>query len=76
MAYNTFSRYALDRLLSLDEAAKVLGVSKSPMRRWEEEGHLKPERTPGGHRRDRSEDLVQMVHHPMPTAGRATIAYA
>ena len=63
-------------LLSLEDAAKVLGVSKSTMRRWEEEGRLKPERTPGGHRRYRSEDLGQMVHHPMPTAGRVTIAYA
>ena len=63
-------------LLSLEEAAKILGVSKSTMRRWEEEGRLKPERTPGGHRRYRSEDLGQMVHHPMPTAGRVTVAYA
>ena len=63
-------------LLSLEEAAKVLGVSKSTMRRWEEEGRLHPERTPGGHRRYRSEDLVQMVYHPVPTVGRVTIAYA
>ncbi|RIV16480.1 MerR family DNA-binding transcriptional regulator, partial [Alicyclobacillaceae bacterium I2511] len=41
-------------LLSLEEAAKLLGVSKSTMRRWEEEGRIKPERTPGGHRRYRS----------------------
>ena len=49
----------------------ILGVSKSTMRRWEEEGRIKSERTPG--------DILgivprlrpgQMVHHPMPTAGR------
>ena len=63
-------------LLSVEEAAKILGVSKSTLRRWDAEGRLKPERTPGGHRRYRSEDLGQMAHHPMPPAGRVTIAYA
>ncbi len=63
-------------LLSLEEAAKILGVSKSTMRRWEEEGRIKPERTPGGHRRYRSEELTQMVVHPMPKTDRVTIAYA
>jgi excisionase family DNA binding protein len=63
-------------LLSLEEAAKLLGVSKSTMRRWEEEGRIKPERTPGGHRRYRSEELTQMAMHPMPKTDRVTIAYA
>ena len=62
-------------LLSLEEAAKVLGVSKSTMRRWEAEGRLKPERTPGGHRRYRSEELTQMAVHPLPKTDRVTIAY-
>ncbi len=63
-------------LLSLEEAAKRLGVSKSTMRRWEEEGRIKPERTPGGHRRYRSEELTHMAVHPMPKTDRVTIAYA
>jgi len=63
-------------LLSLEEAAKLLGVSKSTMRRWEEEGRIKPERTPGGHRRYHSEELTQMAMHPMPKTDRVTIAYA
>ena len=63
-------------LLSLEEAAKVLGVSKSTMRRWEAEGRLKPERTPGGHRRYRSEELTHMAVHPLPKTDRVTIAYA
>jgi excisionase family DNA binding protein len=63
-------------LLSLEEAAKLLGVSKSTMRRWEEEGRIKPERTPGGHRRYRSEELTHMATHPMPKTDRVTIAYA
>ena len=63
-------------LLSVEEAAKILGVSKSTMRRWEAEGRLKPERTPGGHRRYRSEELTQMTVHPLPNTDRVTIAYA
>ena len=63
-------------LLSLEEAAKLLGVSKSTMRRWEEEGHIKPERTPGGHRRYHSEELTHLATHPMPKTDRVTIAYA
>jgi len=63
-------------LLSLEEAAQLLGVSKSTMRRWEEEGRLKPERTPGGHRRYRSREFTQMVMHPRLKTDRVTIAYA
>ena len=63
-------------LLSVEEAAKFLGVSKSTMRRWEAEGRLKPDRTPGGHRRYRSEELTQMTVHPLPKTDRVTIAYA
>ena len=66
--------YTLDMLLSLEEAAKVLGVSKSTMRRWEAEGRLHPERTPGGHRRYRSEELTQMMTHPLPPTHRVTLA--
>ncbi|MCL4521308.1 MAG: hypothetical protein M1415_06945 [Firmicutes bacterium] len=36
----------------------------------------KPERVAAGHRWDRLEDLVQMVHCPMPTRGRVTTLYA
>jgi excisionase family DNA binding protein len=37
--------------LSLNEAAKVLGVHPSTLRRWSDEGHLPSVRTEGGHRR-------------------------
>jgi putative resolvase len=33
------------------EAAKILGVHVSSLRRWENEGKLKAIRTPGGQRR-------------------------
>ena len=37
--------------LSINQAAKLLGVSADTLRRWEEEGKIKSERTAGGHRR-------------------------
>ena len=38
--------------LSIGQAAKTIGVSISTLRRWEDEGRIKPDyRTPGGHRR-------------------------
>lgn len=37
--------------ISINEAARLLGVSADTLRRWEEEGKISPERTEGGHRR-------------------------
>jgi putative resolvase len=63
-------------LLSVEEAAKFLGVSKSTMGRWAAERRLKPDQTPGGHRRYRSEALTPMTVHPVPKTDRVTLAYA
>src|SRR5690554_2448624 len=41
----------MERLVSIGEASKVLGVSIATLRRWEAEGRLVPEHTSGGHRR-------------------------
>ncbi len=42
----------MDRLVTIGEASKVLGVSITTPRRWEKEGRLQPDAmTPGGHRR-------------------------
>ncbi len=37
--------------VSIGKAAKELGVSPQTLRRWEAEGKIRVERTPGGHRR-------------------------
>lgn len=37
--------------VSIDEAARFLGVSQDTLRRWEQKGKLIPRRTMGGHRR-------------------------
>jgi hypothetical protein len=39
------------QLISINEAAKILGVSTKTLRRWEARGILIPTRTSGGHRR-------------------------
>ena len=41
----------MDKLYSIGEAAKYLGVSVSTLRRWENSGKLLPERTKGQQRR-------------------------
>ncbi|MDL2408720.1 MerR family DNA-binding transcriptional regulator, partial [Rhizobium calliandrae] len=62
--------------MSIGEAAKVLGVSITMLRRWEAEGRLVAEHTPGGHRRY---DLVKLrpeQFRAAQDATRKTIAYA
>ncbi|WP_331256770.1 MerR family DNA-binding transcriptional regulator [Candidatus Bealeia paramacronuclearis] len=41
----------MDKLLSIREASRILGVSNGILRRWEKESRLVPERTAGGQRR-------------------------
>jgi excisionase family DNA binding protein len=66
----------MNRLVTIHEAAQVLGVSISTLRRWEREGKLIPEHTPGGHRRY---DLAQLYPDRFRGASdvpRKTVAYA
>lgn len=48
-----------ENLVSLAEAAKILGVHPATVRNWADRGHLPFQRTPGGHRRFRLSDLEQ-----------------
>jgi excisionase family DNA binding protein len=55
-----------DRLLTLDEAATILNVSKKTLRRWDESGKLVAHRTPGtekqlGHRKYLESDIKDMI---------------
>lgn len=65
----------MDRIVSIGEAAEVLGVSISTLRRWETEGRLVPERTAGRQRRyDLSKLKPEMFH--AADSQRKTVAYA
>ncbi len=50
-----------EKYASVGMAAKMLGVSIGALRKWEENGLLKPERTPTGHRRYRVAGLQKVL---------------
>lgn len=64
----------MDRLLAIGEAAKVLGVSITTLRRWEKEGKLLPEPTSSKHRRYDLAKLKPEIFHQEDS--RKTVAYA
>ena len=49
-----------DRELSIDDAAKKLGVSKQTLRNWEHSGKISSTRTDGGHRRYMESDINRL----------------
>lgn len=65
----------MDRLLPISEAANLLGVSITTLRRWEVEGRLVPKRTASGHRRYDLSQLNPQLYHALGSS-RKTIAYA
>lgn len=66
----------MERWVEIGEAAKVLGVSITTLRRWEAEGRLIPNRTPGGHRRYDLAKLRPETFRAEAGAIRRTLAYA
>lgn len=48
----------MSNLLTVSQAAELLGVSTKTIRRWETEGRIKSIRTEGGHRRFTVTDLI------------------
>ena len=66
----------MDRFVRIGEAAKVLGVSVSTLRRWDAAGKLKPEQTRGGHRRYNLAQLRPDEFRTPSRSVRRTIAYA
>ena len=61
--------------VGIGEAAKILGVSIETLRRWEQAGKIKSERTPNGHRRYDTSKLIRTSNTPAAES-RKTIAYA
>jgi transposase len=51
----------MDKLLSIQETSKILGVSEGTLRRWEREGKFYPdERTKGNQRRYKLSSIKQI----------------
>ena len=50
-----------ERILSISEAAKYLGVFPLTLRNWEKKGLLRSFRTPGGHRRFKKSELDRIM---------------
>ncbi len=65
----------MNRLIAIGEAAKLLGVSITTLRRWEKEGKIYSERTSSGHRRYDPSKLKPECYHNSENAKR-TLAYA
>lgn len=65
----------MDKLYSIGEAAKYLGVSVSTLRRWEIDGKLIPERTQGQQRRYPISLLAPNLTK-ISSQNRLTLAYA
>lgn len=53
-----------DDLLSVKEAARILGVTARTVERYGERGLITPVRLPSGHRRYRYADLVRLIAAP------------
>lgn len=66
----------MKRLVSIGEAASVLGVSITTLRRWEASGRLAAEHTAGGHRRYDLAKLKPELFRAEADAQRRTVAYA
>lgn len=49
-----------NKLVKINEAAKILGVTKQTLRNWEKAGRLKSTKTMGGHRRYSIGDLNEV----------------
>jgi excisionase family DNA binding protein len=57
MKQRTRSSSSSPRWLSLSQAARILGIHPTTLRRWTDEGAIRCLRTPGGHRRFQQRDL-------------------
>ena len=66
----------MNRLISINEVSKRLGVSISTLRRWDKAGVLVAERTPNGHRRYDINKINPNLLHGIKQLDRKTVAYA
>ena len=53
------------------DACRLLDVNEATLRQWADNGHLRVYRTPGGHRRFLSEDVMSLTNTARTDADRA-----
>lgn len=51
----------MSKLISLEKAAHLLGISKHSLRNWDNNGKLPSVKTTGGHRRYREDDIMNYI---------------
>lgn len=62
---------SLNQWLTLQEAARLLGVHQNTLRRWADAGYIRVQRTPGGHRRFERAQVEQLCRkHVGPDNGQ------
>jgi excisionase family DNA binding protein len=67
-----------EKLLSITQAAKLLGIHSLTLRNWADKGHIPCYRTPGGHRRFRKRELLDFLakmNQGPPGAALVTVAH-
>jgi len=52
----------MEKLITLQKASEILGVSKITLRRWDNSGKFKAFRTIGGARRYSEEDIDKLLN--------------
>lgn len=58
-----------DELLPPAESAKLIGISRDTLKRWEKKGRITSLRTPEGHRRFRRGDVEALLSVIEPVVG-------
>lgn len=61
----------VNKWLSPREAAEILGINSDTLRRWERDGRIESERTPGGQRRYCEQDVLTLLKGETPTRKNA-----
>ena len=64
----------MDKIIGIREAAKLLGIDPSTLRRWETEGKIKSFRTHGNHRRYNMRELLNEERAKGLTIGYARVS--
>ena len=64
----------MDKLLTVNQVAKLLNVWPETVRRWDNTGQLSSVRTPGGHRRYRESQVLALLGEPIKSGNQVRCA--